>query len=178
MSRTLRTLLVSLLAVPLLSLLAPPAAVAAPEGSFDVQAHRGGLGLTVENTIPAFATALELGVSTLELDVQITEDQVAVVTHDRRVSAQKCRDTSPATPGDPEFPYVAKFVTTLTLAQVQTLDCGSQRLPAHPGQELHPGERMPTLARVLDLVDAYDAKQVDLNIETKVEAGPRRDRPA
>lgn len=171
MSRTLRTLLVSLLAVPLLSLLAPPAAVAAPEGSFDVQAHRGGLGLTVENTIPAFATALELGVSTLELDVQITEDQVAVVTHDRRVSAQKCRDTSPATPGDPEFPYVAKFVTTLTLAQVQTLDCGSQRLPAHPGQELHPGERMPTLARVLDLVDAYDAKQVDLNIETKVEAG-------
>ena len=171
MSRTPRASLALLITAPLLALLPTPAAVSAPAEAFDLQAHRGGLGLTVESTIPAFAKALELGVSTLELDVQITEDRVAVVTHDRRVAGHKCRDTSPATPGDPEFPYVGKYVNTLTLAQVQTLDCGSQRLAAHPGQELHPGERMPTLARVLDLVNAYDAKQVDLNIETKVEAG-------
>nr|WP_277985649.1 glycerophosphodiester phosphodiesterase family protein [Nocardioides glacieisoli] len=148
-----------------------PATAAPPERSFDLQAHRGGLGLTVESTVPAFAKALELGVSTLELDVQITEDRVAVVTHDRRVSGQKCRDTSPAVPDDHEFPYVGKYVNTLTLAQVKTLDCGSQRLTAHPGQELQPGERMPTLAQVLDLVNAHKAKQVGLNIETKVEAG-------
>ena len=147
----------------------PAGAVRADE--FDLQAHRGGLGLTVESTLPAFARAIELGVDTLELDVQITEDQVAVVTHDRRVSGQKCRDTAAAVPGDPEFPYVGKYVNTLTLAQVKTLDCGSQRLLAHPDQELHAGERMATLTQVLDLVNAYRARTVTLNVETKVEAG-------
>ncbi len=42
--------------------------------------------------------------TTLDLDVQITEDGYTVVTHDRRVSSAKCRDTAPAFPGDPEFP--------------------------------------------------------------------------
>ncbi len=158
------------LAALLVPVMPGAAASAEPAPDFDLQAHRGGLGLTVESTLPAFAKALELGVTTLELDVQITEDQVAVITHDRRVAGQKCRDTAPTTPGDPEFPYVGKYVNTLTLAQVRTLDCGSQRLAAHPDQELHPGERMATLAHVLELVNAYRARTVTLNIETKVEA--------
>ncbi len=140
---------------------------------FDVQAHRGGLGLVVENTLPAFANALELGVSTLELDVQITEDGYAVVTHDRDPSANKCVDTAPAIPGDPEFPYVPgrTYIKDLTLAQVRTIDCGSLRLPQYPDQELSPGARMPLLSEVFDLVNAYRARRVTLNVETKVEAG-------
>ena len=139
----------------------------------DLQAHRGGLGLVVENTLPAFANALELGVTTLELDVQITEDGHAVVTHDRDPSPAKCVDTAPAFPGDPEFPYVPNrtFIRNLTLAQVRTIDCGSLRLAQYPGQELHPGERMPLLSEVFDLVEKYRAHGVTLNIETKVEAG-------
>src|SRR5688500_5327523 len=46
-----------------LALGAAPAS-AAPEGhhrSFDLQAHRGGIALTVENTLPAFDNALALG---------------------------------------------------------------------------------------------------------------------
>ncbi|MFM8743750.1 MAG: glycerophosphodiester phosphodiesterase family protein, partial [Cytophagales bacterium] len=35
---------------------------------FDVQGHRGARGLKPENTIPAFLTALDYGVTTLELD--------------------------------------------------------------------------------------------------------------
>ncbi|MDT0347154.1 glycerophosphodiester phosphodiesterase [Streptomyces litchfieldiae] len=138
---------------------------------FDLQAHRGGLGLVVESTLPAFANALELGVSTLELDVQITRDGEAVVTHDRRISAAKCRDTGPAFAGDPQYPYVGKYIVGLTLAQVRTLDCGSQTLPQYPGQRPSPGERMPLLSEVFDLVDRYRAHGVRLNIETKVEAG-------
>jgi glycerophosphoryl diester phosphodiesterase len=138
---------------------------------FDLQAHRGGIGLVVESTVSAFANALELGVSTLELDVQITEDGKAVVTHDRRVDGRKCADTAPVTPGDPEFPYVGKFVNTLTLAQVRTLDCGSRTLPEFPGQEAVPGAEMPLLREVFALVKAYRANKVKLNIETKVEAG-------
>ncbi|GAB3644894.1 PI-PLC domain-containing protein [Glycomyces tarimensis] len=138
---------------------------------FDLQAHRGGLGLVVESTLPAFANALELGVSTLELDVQITEDGHAVVTHDRRVSGSKCLDTEPAFAGDPEYPYVGKYVKNLTLEQVHTLDCGTLTQPSHPGQRAVPGERMPLLSEVFDLVQSYKARKVTLNIETKVEAG-------
>ncbi|QZY29716.1 glycerophosphodiester phosphodiesterase family protein [Nocardioides coralli] len=162
----------SALSTPLLVLVAPAAQADDDlEEGFDLQAHRGGLGLTVEGTLPAFAKALELGVTTLELDTQITEDGVAVVTHDRKVSDKKCLDTAPATPGDREWPYVGRYVNTLTFAQVKTLDCGSLRQPDHPDQELHPGERMPTLTEVYDLVTAYDADDVVLNVETKVEAG-------
>lgn len=140
---------------------------------FDLQAHRGGLGLVVENTLPAFANALELGVTTLELDVQITEDGYAVVTHDRDPNPAKCVDTAPAFPGDPEYPYVPNrtYIRDLTLAQVRTIDCGSLRLAQYPDQELAPGARMPLLSEVFDLVRSYRAWGVTLNIETKVEAG-------
>mgnify|MGYP001573441217 CR=1 FL=1 len=45
--------------------------------AFDLQGHRGARGLAPENTLPAFAAALSLGVSTLELDTSITKDGVA-----------------------------------------------------------------------------------------------------
>jgi glycerophosphoryl diester phosphodiesterase len=163
--------LAGITAATVASSLAASPAVAAPGEDFDLQAHRGGIGLTVESTLPAFAKALELGVSTLELDTQITEDGVAVVTHDRKVSDKKCADTAPTNAGDPEFPYVGKYVNTLTLAQIKTLDCGSLPQAGYPGQEVSPGERMPTLTQVFDLVKRYGADKVELNVETKVEAG-------
>ncbi|MFC6088307.1 glycerophosphodiester phosphodiesterase family protein [Saccharothrix lopnurensis] len=153
-----------------LSLLLPGAAHAHGRERFDLQAHRGGLGLTVEGTLAAFAKALRLGVTTLELDVQITRDGREVVTHDRRTNPAKCVDTAPAFPGDPAFPYAGRYVKDLTFAQVRTLDCGSRRLPQHPGQELSPGARMPTLAEVFALARHHRAHGVRFNIETKVEA--------
>jgi len=125
----------------------------------------------VESTLPAFARALRLGVTTLELDVQVTEDRHAVVTHDRVVSATTCRDTAPAVPGDPEWPYVGDYVKDPTLAQVRTLDCGTRTKPQYPAQEAVPGAPMPTLTELFDLVDRYGADDVMLNVETKVEAG-------
>jgi len=152
-------------------------AVAAAADDFDIQAHRGGIGLRPESTLASFGNALRLGVTTLELDVQITEDGVAVVTHDRRVSDVPCDDTQPATPGDPEFPYVGKYVNALSFAQVRTLDCGT-RDPVNPATDRYiatqvpvPGARMPTLREVFELVQRYGADDVTLNVETKVEAG-------
>lgn len=49
---------------------------------FDIQGHRGCRGLLPENTIPGFIKALELGVSTLELDVVISKDHKVVVSHE------------------------------------------------------------------------------------------------
>jgi glycerophosphoryl diester phosphodiesterase len=51
--------------------------------AFDLQAHRGGAGLRAANTLRAFGNALDVGVSTLELDVQISNDRVAMVSHER-----------------------------------------------------------------------------------------------
>ncbi|MBB3049748.1 glycerophosphoryl diester phosphodiesterase [Prauserella isguenensis] len=143
-----------------------------PHGNphFDIQAHRGGIGMTVEGTLKAFDRALELGVTTLELDVQITRDGREVITHDRRIDPDKCLDTEPATPGDPQFPYAGEYVKDLTFAQVRTLDCGSQQDPRHPDQVLSPGEPMPTLAELFALVREHRAYGVKFNIETKVEA--------
>lgn len=137
---------------------------------FDIQAHRGGIGMTVEGTLKAFDRALALGVTTLELDVQITRDGREVITHDRQIDRDKCLDTGPVAPGDPQFPYAGKYVKDLTFAQVRTLDCGSQQDPRHPDQELSPGEPMPTLAELFELVREHRAFGVKFNIETKVEA--------
>src|SRR5688500_14445766 len=137
---------------------------------FDLEAHRGGLGLVTESTLEGFANALEVGVTTIELDVQITEDERAVVTHDRQVSDVKCDDTEPAFPDDPEFPYVGDFIKDLTLAQVWTLDCGNP-LPDFPDQRVVEGARIPLLSEVFALTACYGAENVWFNIETKVEAG-------
>ena len=51
--------------------------------TFDLQAHRGGAGLWPENSLEAFGHALELGVSTLECDVHVSADGVAVLSHER-----------------------------------------------------------------------------------------------
>src|SRR5450759_4885112 len=47
--------------------------------AFDLQGHRGARGLAPENTLPAFAAALSLGVTTLELDTAITKDGVVEI---------------------------------------------------------------------------------------------------
>ena len=44
-----------------------------PRSLATLQAHRGGRGNTVENTLPAFAWGLIYGASTLELDNGITK---------------------------------------------------------------------------------------------------------
>lgn len=140
-------------ALLLVALLATPVATAQPAG-FDLQAHRGGRGAAAEESLRAFANALEIGVSTLELDIGITRDRQPLVWHDRVIDPQKCTDTAAVSPGDPQYPYVGKLVHELTLAQLGTLDCG---------------EPLAILPEVFVLADAYGA-DVRFNIETKIDA--------
>ena len=56
-------------------------------------AHRGASGYAPENTLEAFALAMEMGADGIELDVQLTKDGEVVVIHDEvidRVSNGKC----------------------------------------------------------------------------------------
>ncbi|PFH46642.1 hypothetical protein AMATHDRAFT_183195 [Amanita thiersii Skay4041] len=136
---------------------------------FDLQGHRGGRGDTVENTLPSFAWGMVSGVSTLEMDNGITKDGVVVVWHDEGITGDKCRDTGPLE-GDPDFPYVGKKnIVNLTLAQLKTLDCGSERLHDFPLQLEYPGTRISTLKEVFDFVKCADPqRQMKFNIESKI----------
>ncbi len=164
MRRATSLLTSSLVATAVLA--APPAS--AEPGAFDLQSHRGGRGETTEESLRAFAKSLELGVSTLELDIVLTHDNQPLVWHDPRIEAAKCADTAPAVPGDPQFPYVGKLVHDLTLPQIRTLDCG-KLLPEHPDAEVVAGNTIATLPEVFALADEYGAG-VRYNIETKIEA--------
>jgi glycerophosphoryl diester phosphodiesterase len=50
--------------------------------SFDKQGHRGCRGLMPENTIPAMVNALNLGVTTLEMDISISKDKKVFLSHE------------------------------------------------------------------------------------------------
>jgi glycerophosphoryl diester phosphodiesterase len=135
---------------------------------FDLQAHRGGRGETTEESLRAFAKALELGVTTLELDIVITKDHQPLVWHDPKIDPLKCSDTRPAFAGDPQYPYVGKLVHDLTLAQLRTLNCG-KLLADFPAAEVVPHNEIATLPQVFELANSYHAN-VRYNVETKVEA--------
>ncbi|SFE93301.1 Glycerophosphoryl diester phosphodiesterase family protein [Blastococcus tunisiensis] len=80
--------------------------------------------------------------TTLELDVQITEDGHAVVTYDRDPqSAQNARGHRARVPRRAEHPYVpdGRYIKDLTPAQVRTIDCGSHTLSEFPDQQASPG---------------------------------------
>ena len=145
---------------------APP--VAAVSSGFDLQAHAGGRGQATGESLRAFAKSLELGVSTLELDINITQDHQPLVWHDPTIDPQQCSDTGPAFTGDPSYPYVGKLIHELTLAQIRTLDCGKPN-SQFPDAEVVPHNKIAVLPEVFWLADSYHA-DVRYNIETKVAA--------
>ncbi len=135
---------------------------------FDLQAHRGGRGLAPENTLTSFSNALDIGVSTLELDVGITKDGVMVISHDRYMNADITRDAQGA--------FLAErgpTIASLTLAELQRYDVGRQNPASNyaksfPQQKGTDGERVPTLASLFDLVAKRGATNVRFNVETKI----------
>src|SRR3954467_9018503 len=100
-----------------------------------IYAHRGASAIHPENTLRAFRHALAIGADGIELDVHATADGTPVVIHDR--------DVERTTDG-------AGYVDEMPLARLETLDAGD-------------GERVPTLAAVLELVGA--AVQLDIEIK-------------
>jgi glycerophosphoryl diester phosphodiesterase len=87
----------AVLAALIAGVILAPLPTASPQApAFDLQAHRGGRGETTEESLRAFAKSLELGVSTLELDIVITKDRQPLVWHDPTIDAERCVDTGPA----------------------------------------------------------------------------------
>jgi len=168
----------------------------APEASrkadrFDLQAHRGGKArVPPGNTLAAFEYALDLCVTTIELDMHATKDGAIVVIHDHRVPTEWTIDPNAAAPKPPD-PRSANpddlVVKRLTLEQLKKYRC---ELPADldklPGRV--PGAKLltdtayatiPTLEEVFQFCRDYascrhktsaqraNATKVRFNLETK-----------
>lgn len=145
------------------ALLAPLAA-----GAFDLQGHRGARGLAPENTLPAFAAALAIGVSTLELDVGVTKDGVVVIHHDRRLNPDVARG-----PDGRWLEGTTPLLRELSHAQLQRYDVGRLRPGSKyalqfPEQQPADGTRIPRLAELFELVKQAGNDAVRFNIETKL----------
>ena len=136
--------------------------------ALDLQGHRGSRGLMPENTLPAFARALTIGVTTLELDTAVTRDGVVVVSHDATLNPDITRG--------PDGQWLARAdiaINSLTWAELQQYDVGRIRPDTgyarrFPDQQAIDGARMPRLADVFALAHRAGNKSVRFNIETKI----------
>ncbi|HET7800861.1 MAG TPA: glycerophosphodiester phosphodiesterase family protein [Humibacillus xanthopallidus] len=129
---------------------------------FDVQGHRGAKGLVVENTLESFRAAYEAGVSGIELDVRLSADGEVVVWHDAVLLPHKARSETPG--------IIGSRVADLTLAQLRSLDVGSQTLEGFPEQRPATGAHIATLAEVLALAVEHPS-DVWWTVELKVDPG-------
>jgi glycerophosphoryl diester phosphodiesterase len=136
--------------------------------AFDKQGHRGSRGLMPENTIPAMIKAIDLGVTTLEMDVVITADKKVLLSHDTHFN--------PLTTTAPGDQLITKnnqdsfTIYRMTYEQTQGFDVGLKPYPAFPKQQKMAVTK-PLLTDVIDSVENYikrkGLKSVYYNIETK-----------
>lgn len=133
------------------------------EHQIDIQGHRGSRGLLPENTIPAFEKALNLGVTTLELDIAITKDNKVVVSHEPYMNPLICLkpDGSEITKDDNYNLY------QMTYDSIKQFDCGTKLHPRFPKQKKIKVHK-PLLSEVFNLVKRKN-QSVKFNIEIKSE---------
>jgi glycerophosphoryl diester phosphodiesterase len=136
--------------------------------SLDIQGHRGARGLLPENTLPGFARALELGVTTLELDCAVTRDGVVVVSHDPALNSDITRGPDGRWL-EGEGPAIAAIdYAELLRYDVGRIRPGSAYALRFPRQRPVDGARIPKLAEVFALARGAGDHAVRFNIETKL----------
>jgi len=112
-----------------------------------VIAHRGNSGVAPANTLIAIRQAIELGVDMIEIDVNLTKDDIPILIHDESVEHTTNGKGS---------------VSSFTLAELKQLDAGSWKAKEFAG------ERIPTLAEALDVAKGRVYLAVDLKNERAI----------
>ena len=137
--------------------------------AFDIEAHRGGRALYPENTLQSFANALSMGVTTLELDIGVTSDDVIIVSHERRLNPDLARGADGVYVAPPGIPFVQLRFDDIRTYDVGQIRPGSRYAAQFPEQRAVPGTPIPTLTEVFDLVRKSGNSIVRFNIETKID---------
>jgi glycerophosphoryl diester phosphodiesterase len=96
-----------------------------------ILAHRGFAELAVENTMPAFTLCYELNADGVETDMRTTLDGVPVIFHDDTMTRMSGGVSTAA-------------ISSLTFAQVETIDIGT------PWSPIYAGTVVPSLDQFLD----------------------------
>lgn len=136
--------------------------------SFDNQAHRGGKSLYPENTIPAMKNALQMNITTLEMDLAITQDKKVILSHDAFLSPELItKPDGTYIPRDSGFYY---RIYDMPYSKIQTFDVGLKKLDNYPDQKKMKVQK-PLFS---DIIDACESYSLELkrplpyyNIETK-----------
>ncbi len=131
----------------------------------DIQGHRGCRGLFPENSLLAFEKAIDLGVTTLELDIVISQDKKVIVSHEAYMNPNICYDIEGM---DIPDALKTKFnLFKMNYNEIIQFDCGSKFHPSFPNQTKIKTYK-PLLSEVFDLVKAKQSN-VKFNIEIKSE---------
>ena len=118
-----------------------------PKTSPLIIGHRGASALTPENTLAAFARALDDGADGVELDVRLARDGVPVVIHDESLRRTALREG---------------LVAETTSGELGKVDAGSwfNRAHRHLARPEYSQEFIPTLEQVLAFFKNQPAKPV------------------
>ena len=153
--------------------LGPPVPVRTGDGGmsegFDKEGHRGCRGLMPENTIPAMLKAIDLGVTTLEMDVVITKDNKVILSHEPWM--EKEITTKPdGTYIETQAMAMQFNIYKMDYEEVKTFDVGMKPHPRFPNQQKMKVVK-PLLRDLIDSVENYinshHLAKVYYNIETK-----------
>jgi glycerophosphoryl diester phosphodiesterase len=135
---------------------------------FDKQGHRGCRGLMPENSIPAMLHALDIGITTLEMDVVFTKDSVAILSHEPFFNHEIT--TKPDGSSIEEKEEKNYNIFKMSFAETQQYDVGLKPHPRFPQQQKTAAHK-PSLAAMFDSVKTYMQRSKRpfpfFNIETK-----------
>ncbi len=139
---------------------------------FDIEGHRGCRGLMPENTIPAMVKAIDIGVTTLEMDAVITNDKQVILSHEPFFN-HEISTLMPGTYAQSEISIANERswnIYKMNYEEVKKIDVGSRIHPRFPQQEKLFVFK-PRLIDVIDSVENYCLQKkippVFYNIETK-----------
>lgn len=136
---------------------------------FSYEGHRGARGLYPENTTAGMYKALDLGVTTLEMDAHITKDGQVVLSHDAYLNPKFVRK-----PTGEDIKTRDYIIYQMTYDSLKTFDTGSKDYVDFPDQ-VSVDEHIPLLSSLIDSVESYAAKRgyprPFYNIETKSKPG-------
>lgn len=140
----------------------------APFPAFDTEAHRGGRALMPENTIAAMLNAVDLGVTTLEMDTHITKDGKVVLSHDDGFNPLFALTSDGHEISKADAEKYALY--QMNYADIARFDVGSKFYDKFPQQKKMKAH-VPLLSAVIDSVQGHlkatGKPQVFYNIETK-----------
>lgn len=136
-----------------------------PKPIIEVQGHRGCRGLLPENSLQAFAKAVDLGVHTLELDLAVSKDGIVVVSHEPYMNPVICYKPDGTEISEDETKQFNIY--QLTFEEIQKFDCGSKLHPDFPNQQLLTVSK-PSLGQVLRIIENKNPI-IKYNIEIKAQ---------